>query len=143
MCFARILTAPVFSTFLCSLAALLNAFMVFILVVVGKHTDFSRDFQQIEAFGVMDSGVLISAIKILCLLSQFRSPLISKQFCSAFQLCCLSAFQVSSDDAVTSGYQLSRYIYCLISSPLPCRGQLSVQLAPSISRENCCGFRKG
>lgn len=78
MCFARILTAPVFSTFLCSLAALLNAFMVFILVVVGKHTDFSRDFQQIEAFGVMDSGVLISAIKILCLLSQFRSPLISK-----------------------------------------------------------------
>lgn len=69
MYFARILTALIFSTFLCSLAPLLNAFIVLILVEVGKHADFSRRFQQIEAFGVMDSGVLISAIMILPLLS--------------------------------------------------------------------------
>lgn len=58
------LTALSFSTFPCSLALLLNAYMVFILIKVWKYTDFFRNFQQIEAFRVMDSGVLIFAVKI-------------------------------------------------------------------------------
>lgn len=111
MQFARILTAPIFSTFLCSLALLLNAFIFFILVEAEKHTHFCKDFQRIEAFGVMVSGVIISAIKILPLLSQFRSPLNSKLCCSASQLCCLFAFQVSKD-AITSGYQLPILLSC-------------------------------
>lgn len=86
------LTASIFSTFPCSPPLLLNAYMVFILVEVRKHTDLLRNFLQREAFCVMDSGVLISAIKILLLLSQFRSPLNSKLLCPAHQLCCLSAF---------------------------------------------------
>jgi len=76
--------------------------MVFLLVEGGKHTDFSRNFQQMEAFGVVDSGVLISAIKKWqkFLFSQFRSPLNSKQWCSASHFCCLSALEVGSEDAV-------------------------------------------
>lgn len=142
MCFVRILRAQIFSTFLCSLALLLSAFMVFILVEVGKHTDFSRDFQQIVAFWVEDFGVLISAIKVLPLLSQFRSPLNLKLFCSASQLCCLSACQVSSKGAVTSGYQLSRCITVLF---LPCflvENGFQCSWHVITSRENYCSFRK-
>lgn len=47
--------SPNFQYFLLSLTFLLNAFMGFLLAEVGKHTDFSGDFQQIEDFRVMDS----------------------------------------------------------------------------------------